>query len=166
MKISSPSAVGLSRLRFVQGVTLGAAVASLGLLRSFNAWAVGRHAAVAGSSHPHALSGTNFALAKRGGVGGHPTAARRPARNVRRQSCRGSSRVGWGERHGACQWRKRRQGGSGRHDDAVAGSMRPGRRYRYPFSVVFHEASSRATAPTLSLLRCASAPAASQTSPF
>jgi CopA family copper-resistance protein len=62
MKISSPSTFDLSRRRFVQGVTVGGAVASLGLLRSSNAWAVGRQAAVAGSFHPHVLSGTDFAL--------------------------------------------------------------------------------------------------------
>lgn len=62
MKISPPSAFDHSRRRFVQGVTLGGAVAGLGLLRSSNAWAVGRSAAVAGSFHPHVLSGTDFAL--------------------------------------------------------------------------------------------------------
>ncbi|TAL91921.1 MAG: copper resistance system multicopper oxidase, partial [Rhodanobacter sp.] len=58
----SPSAIDLSRRRFVQGVTLGGAVAGLGLLSSSRAWAVGRDAPVAGSFHSHVLSGTEFAL--------------------------------------------------------------------------------------------------------
>jgi FtsP/CotA-like multicopper oxidase with cupredoxin domain len=62
MKPFSPSAIDLSRRRFVQGVTLGGAVAGLGLLSSSRAWAVGRDAPVAGSFHPHVLSGTEFAL--------------------------------------------------------------------------------------------------------
>ncbi|OOG58235.1 copper resistance protein CopA [Rhodanobacter sp. B05] len=62
MKPLSPSAIDRSRRRFVQGVTLGGAVAGLGLLSSSRAWAVGRDAPVAGSFHPHVLSGTEFAL--------------------------------------------------------------------------------------------------------
>ncbi|MEO6799755.1 MAG: copper resistance system multicopper oxidase [Rhodanobacter sp.] len=62
MKPFSPSAIDLSRRRFVQGVTLGGAVAGLGLLSSSRAWAVGGDAPVAGSFHPHVLSGTEFAL--------------------------------------------------------------------------------------------------------
>ena len=62
MKSFSPSAIDVSRRRFVQGVSLGGAVAGLGLLRSSDAWAVGRSAPIAGSFHPHVLSGTEFAL--------------------------------------------------------------------------------------------------------
>ena len=62
MNSFSPSAIDLSRRRFVQGVTLGGAVAGLGLLRSADAWSVGRNAPIAGSFHPHVLSGTEFAL--------------------------------------------------------------------------------------------------------
>lgn len=62
MKSFSPSAIDVSRRRFVQGVSLGGAVAGLGLLRSSDAWAVGRNAPIAGSFHPHVLSGTEFAL--------------------------------------------------------------------------------------------------------
>ncbi len=62
MKSFSPSAIDLSRRRFVQGVSLGGAVAGLGLLRSSDAWAVGRGAPIAGSFHPHVLSGTEFVL--------------------------------------------------------------------------------------------------------
>ena len=62
MKPLSPSAIDLSRRRFVQGVTLSGAVAGLGLLSSSRAWAVGREAPVAGSFHPHVLRGTEFAL--------------------------------------------------------------------------------------------------------
>ncbi len=62
MKLFFPSVIDLSRRRFVQGVALGGAAASLGLLSSSRAWAVGRDAPVAGSFHPHVLSGSEFAL--------------------------------------------------------------------------------------------------------
>ena len=62
MKFSTPPVIDVSRRRFVQGVSLGGAVAGLGLLRSSDAWAVGRNAPLAGSFHPHVLSGTEFAL--------------------------------------------------------------------------------------------------------
>lgn len=51
-----------SRRRFVQGVALGGVTAGLGLLCAPGALASGRLASRVGANHPHALSGTDFAL--------------------------------------------------------------------------------------------------------
>ncbi len=52
-----------TRRRFVQGLVMGGAAASLGLLRSSQAWAIYDTRSAAGSAkHPHVLSGTDFAL--------------------------------------------------------------------------------------------------------
>jgi len=56
MKPFVPTATDLSRRRFVQGIALGGAVASLGLLRSSNVRASN------GPGQPQVLSGTEFAL--------------------------------------------------------------------------------------------------------
>jgi len=56
MKPFVPPAADLSRRRFVQGITLGGAIAGLGLLRSANVRASN------GPGRPQVLSGTEFAL--------------------------------------------------------------------------------------------------------
>jgi hypothetical protein len=63
MKISSPSTFDLTRRRLLQGNTVGGAAAHLGLSCASNARAVGCSAAVTGSFHPYAFSGTDFTLA-------------------------------------------------------------------------------------------------------
>ena len=62
MKRPFPLVTDPSRRRFVQGIALGGVAAGVGLLRSPNAWAAGRPASLFGANHPHALSGTDFAL--------------------------------------------------------------------------------------------------------
>ncbi|MEO7198668.1 MAG: copper resistance system multicopper oxidase, partial [Dokdonella sp.] len=62
MKPPFSPAADPSRRRFVQGVALGGAAASVGLLRSSNVWAAARPASLIGANHPHALSGTDFTL--------------------------------------------------------------------------------------------------------
>ncbi len=56
MKIFPPSPADLSRRRFVQGVALGSAAASFGLLHPSKVWAL------SSPGHPTVLSGTDFAL--------------------------------------------------------------------------------------------------------
>ena len=57
-----PAVANLPRRRFVQGIALGGAAVGFGLLRASNIWAATRPTSLAGANHPHALSGTDFAL--------------------------------------------------------------------------------------------------------